>query len=217
MGDHEWAFYGWKEGAAHVFVGPNNIGDVWSIRKVTPQSMILLTEKPVELAVRAVQYSSRVGENVLDLFGGSGSTLIACEQTGRRAFLMEIDDQYADVIVDLEPVGLLVGQVDRPHDVLDRAAVGQLAADRDLLTTVALGVRPGVLRVLEDLEARRLAFHRSVLIPQVAVGDGLIAIGVVASRLERNSTSEAGFGYSPGARFGLEVEFLALSDTGETY
>ncbi|MBU0719444.1 MAG: ParB N-terminal domain-containing protein [Planctomycetes bacterium] len=100
MGDHEWCFYGWKEGAAHVFLGPNNIGDVWSIRKVTPQSMIHLTEKPVELAVRALQYSSRVGEHVLDLFGGSGSTLIAAEQTERRAFLMELDPLYCDVIVE---------------------------------------------------------------------------------------------------------------------
>ena len=62
--------------------------------------MIHLTEKPAELAVRAIQYSSRPGENVLDLFGGSGSTLIAAEQTGRKAFLMEIDPPYADVIVE---------------------------------------------------------------------------------------------------------------------
>ena len=62
--------------------------------------MVHLTEKPVELAVRAMQYSSRPGENVLDLFGGSGSTLIAAEQTGRNAFLMELDPLYADVIVD---------------------------------------------------------------------------------------------------------------------
>jgi DNA modification methylase len=61
--------------------------------------MIHLTEKPVELAVRAIQYSSLAGENVLDLFGGSGSTLIACEQTGRKAFLMELDPLYCDVIV----------------------------------------------------------------------------------------------------------------------
>lgn len=61
--------------------------------------MVHLTEKPVELAVRAMQYSSHAGENVLDLFGGSGSTLIAAEQTGRKAFLMEIDPLYCDVIV----------------------------------------------------------------------------------------------------------------------
>jgi len=99
MGNHEWCFYGWREGAAHKFFGPNNVPDVWSVKKVNPQSMVHLTEKPVDLAVRAMQYSSRPGENVLDLFGGSGSTLIAAQQTGRRAFLMELDPLYADVIV----------------------------------------------------------------------------------------------------------------------
>jgi len=99
MGAHEWCFYGWKEGSAHQFFGPNNATDLWAIKKVNPQSMIHLTEKPVELAVRAMQYSSRTGENVLDLFGGSGSTLMAAEQTGRKAFLMELDCLYADVIV----------------------------------------------------------------------------------------------------------------------
>ncbi len=99
MGNHEWSFYGWREGAAHKFFGPANVTDVWSVKKVNPQSMVHLTEKPVELAVRAIQYSSLAGENVLDLFGGSGSTLIGCEQTGRKAFLMEIDPLYADVIV----------------------------------------------------------------------------------------------------------------------
>jgi DNA modification methylase len=99
MGNHEWCFYGWREGAAHRFFGPSNAVDVWPIKKVNPQSMIHLTEKPVELAARAMEYSSRPGENVLDLFGGSGSTLIAAEQTGRKAFLMELDPLYADVIV----------------------------------------------------------------------------------------------------------------------
>jgi DNA modification methylase len=99
MGAHEWSFYGWKEGAAHVFLGPNNATDLWHVKKINPNAMIHLTEKPVELAVRAMQYSSRAGENVLDLFGGSGSTLIAAEQTGRRAFLMELDPLYCDVIV----------------------------------------------------------------------------------------------------------------------
>jgi DNA modification methylase len=100
MGNHEWCFYGWRAGAAHRFFGPDNVTDVWSVKKVNPQNMVHLTEKPVELAARAIQYSSRAGENVLDLFGGSGSTLIAAEQTGRQAFLMEIDALYCDVIIE---------------------------------------------------------------------------------------------------------------------
>jgi DNA modification methylase len=99
MGNHEWCFYGWREGAAHRFFGPNNAVDVWPIKKVNPQNMLHLTEKPAELAVRALQYSSQPEENVLDLFAGSGSSLIAAQQTGRRAFLMEIDRLYCDVMV----------------------------------------------------------------------------------------------------------------------
>ncbi|HEV7223047.1 MAG TPA: DNA methyltransferase [Pirellulales bacterium] len=100
MGCFEIAFYGWKEGAAHQFFGPNNALDLWHVKKVNPQSMEHLTQKPAELAARAMQYSSRTGENVLDLFGGSGSTLIGAQQTGRKAFLMELDRLYCDVIVD---------------------------------------------------------------------------------------------------------------------
>ena len=100
MGAFEIAFYGWREGAAHQFFGPNNAVDLWHVKKINPNKMVHLTEKPVELAVRAMQYSSRTGENVLDLFGGSGSTLIAAEQTGRHAFLMELDSLYCDVIAD---------------------------------------------------------------------------------------------------------------------
>ncbi|MGL6194508.1 MAG: DNA modification methylase [Thermoguttaceae bacterium] len=99
MGAHEICFYGWKEGAAHRFFGPNNVSDLWEVKKVPPQNMVHLTEKPVELAVRAIQYSSKPGENVLELFGGSGSTLIACEQTGRKCFAMELDELYCDTIV----------------------------------------------------------------------------------------------------------------------
>jgi DNA modification methylase len=99
MGAFEIAFYGWKEGAGHNFYGPNNATDLWHIKKVTPQNMVHLTEKPVELAERALMYSSLAGQNVLDLFGGSGSTMVAAEQTGRKAFLMELDPLYCDVIV----------------------------------------------------------------------------------------------------------------------
>ena len=73
--------------------------DLWYVKKVNPQSMVHLAEKPVELAARALAYSSKPGENCTDLFGGSGSTLIACEQQARRAFLMELDRAYGDVIV----------------------------------------------------------------------------------------------------------------------
>ncbi|HOQ06024.1 MAG: DNA methyltransferase [Anaerohalosphaeraceae bacterium] len=92
-------FYGWKLGKGHRFFGPNNAPDLWHVKKIPPQKMDHLTAKPVELAVRAIQYSSKQGENVLDLFGGSGSTLIACQQTDRKAFLMELDPLYCDVIV----------------------------------------------------------------------------------------------------------------------
>jgi len=95
----EISFYRWRDGAGHKFYGPNNALDLWEVKKINPQSMVHLTEKPVELATRAIEYGSRPGECVLDLFGGSGSSLIAAEQTRRRAFLMELDAAYCDVIV----------------------------------------------------------------------------------------------------------------------
>ena len=62
--------------------------------------MVHLTEKSVELTRRPIEYSTRPGDAVLDLFAGSGSALIAAEQTGRRGFAMEIDPPYCDVIVE---------------------------------------------------------------------------------------------------------------------
>ena len=99
LGCFELAFYGWKEGKAHNFFGPTNARDLWEVKKVSPQKMVHLTEKPIELAARSIQYSSRKGERVLDLFGGSGSTLMACEQLKRKAHLIEIDPLYCDVII----------------------------------------------------------------------------------------------------------------------
>lgn len=100
MGAHEWCFYGWKTGGPHRFFGPTNVPDLWDVKKVNPQSMVHLTEKPVELAARAIMYSSQKGENVLDLFGGSGSTLIACESLDRNGFSIELDTLYCDVIIE---------------------------------------------------------------------------------------------------------------------
>jgi DNA modification methylase len=100
MGAHEVGFYSWKEGAALRFFGPPNATDLWHVKKVSPNAMVHLTEKPVELARRAVEHSSLPAEAVLDPFAGSGSTLVACEQTGRQACLMEIDPLYCDVVVE---------------------------------------------------------------------------------------------------------------------
>ena len=100
MGAHEWAFYGWREGAGHKFFGPNNATDLWHVKKDSTAA----DGTPDRKAGRAGRDSDAVfgrqGENVLDLFGGSGSTLIGAEQTGRQAFLMELDPPYCDVIVD---------------------------------------------------------------------------------------------------------------------
>lgn len=132
MGAHEWCFYGWKEGAAHQYFGPNNATDLWHLKKDNPQSMVHLTEKPVELAARAIEYSSQVDENVLDLFGGSGSTLIACQQQQRSAFLMELDPLYCDVIVRryLKATGQQVQNLDRDGQMTDRGeALAALPAE----------------------------------------------------------------------------------------
>lgn len=95
---YEPLWYGWAEGSRSSFGGRRDLDDVWEIPRPR-KSEEHPTMKPVELASRAIEYSSQPGENVLDLFGGSGSTLIAAEQLGRRAFLMELDPLYCDVIV----------------------------------------------------------------------------------------------------------------------
>jgi DNA modification methylase len=90
--------YGWREGQPHFWCGARDQGDLWLLDKPHVNDLHP-TMKPVELVERAVLNSSRRGDTVLDPFGGSGSTLIACEKTGRRARLIEIDPHYADVIV----------------------------------------------------------------------------------------------------------------------
>jgi DNA modification methylase len=95
---YEPILYGWKEGAEHFWCGARDQGDVWFFNK--PQKNDLHpTMKPVELVERAVRNSSKTRDIVLDPFGGSGSTLIACEKTGRQSRLIELDPRYVDVIV----------------------------------------------------------------------------------------------------------------------
>ena len=95
---YEPILYGWREGVTRHWCGDRNQGDVWQINK-PHKNDLHPTMKPVELVERAIRNSSRPGDTVLDCFGGSGTTLIAAEKTGRRARLMELDPKYADVIV----------------------------------------------------------------------------------------------------------------------
>lgn len=74
------------------------IGSVWNIPKDNANDYIHATQKPVELSATAIQNTTNENDKVLDLFGGSGSTLIACEQTGRKCYMMELDPKYCDVI-----------------------------------------------------------------------------------------------------------------------
>ena len=95
---YEPILYGWKEGADHYWCGDRDQGDVWFVNKPAKNDLHP-TMKPVELVERAIRNSSKSRDIVLDPFGGSGTTLIACERTGRQARLIELDPRYVDVIV----------------------------------------------------------------------------------------------------------------------
>ena len=123
---HEPCLYGWKSGASHYFVKNRKITTVLNdgvdidvmtsdelrelTREITESSSVINenkptrngehpTMKPVGLLSRQIRNSSRIGEKVLDLFGGSGSTLVACEQLDRVCYMMELDPKYCDVVV----------------------------------------------------------------------------------------------------------------------
>ena len=97
---HEPILYGWKEGKGkHFFVGDRTKTTVWKIGRDAQASYVHPTQKPVALPEEAINNSSKGMDIVLDLFGGSGSTLIAAEKTGRKARTMELDPKYCDVIV----------------------------------------------------------------------------------------------------------------------
>jgi DNA modification methylase len=95
---HEPILYGWNK--SHKFYGKGEYNkSVWEIDK--PRKCDLHpTMKPIELIANALQNSSKQGDNVIDLFGGSGSTLIACEQLNRKCYMCEIDPHYVDVIIE---------------------------------------------------------------------------------------------------------------------
>ena len=92
---HEFIFYvkgdGWQ--------GDKSQSDIWKMSRGATGEYVHPTQKPVELIEKALANSSKSGDTILDVFGGSGSTLIACEKTNRQARLMELDPKYVDVIV----------------------------------------------------------------------------------------------------------------------
>lgn len=95
---YEPILYGWKQGADHYWCGARNQGDVWFVNKPVKNDLHP-TMKPVELVERAVQNSSKSRDIVLDCFGGSGTTIIACEKLSRQCRMIELDPKYCDVIV----------------------------------------------------------------------------------------------------------------------
>lgn len=96
---HEPVLYGWKPGASHYFINDRSQSTVLEFDKPT-RNEEHPTMKPIDLIAYLINNSSKKDEIVLDLFGGSGTTMIACEQTNRKAFIMELDPRYCDVIVD---------------------------------------------------------------------------------------------------------------------
>ena len=95
---YEPILYGWPAGHDRYWCGARDQGDVWFFDKPA-RNDLHPTMKPVALVERAIRNSSKTSDIVLDPFGGSGSTLIACEKTGRQARLVELDPKYCDVIV----------------------------------------------------------------------------------------------------------------------
>lgn len=95
---NEPCLFGWKEGSGRVRVKDRKQTTIWHCDRTT-EAKVHPTMKPVELCQRAIENSSVANCIVLDLFGGSGSTLIACEKTNRHARLMELDPKYCDVII----------------------------------------------------------------------------------------------------------------------
>ena len=105
-GEKEWeeedetqpCLYGWTEGAKHYFFKNRRQSTVLEFPKPT-KSAEHPTMKPVRLFDYQMQCSTKPGESILDLFAGSGTTIIACEQNERRAFCMEFDPKFVDVII----------------------------------------------------------------------------------------------------------------------
>lgn len=96
---HEPILYGWKLGAGHYFIDDRKQSTVLEFDKPS-RNEEHPTMKPIELLAYLIKNSSKKNDLVIDFFGGSGSTLMACEQLGRKCYIMELDPKYCDVIID---------------------------------------------------------------------------------------------------------------------
>lgn len=97
--NHEPCLYGWKDGAAHTWMSDRKQTTILKFNRPI-RNDIHPTMKPIPLFGYQIKNSTRSGDKVLDLFGGSGTTIMACEQNGRTAYVMEYDPKYADAIID---------------------------------------------------------------------------------------------------------------------
>lgn len=88
-----------KEELLNIVLEQKKFYSIWQEKKDNPNEYVHPTQKPVSLSARAIRSSTEIGNNVIDLFGGSGSTIMACEQTGRNCYTMELDPKYCDVII----------------------------------------------------------------------------------------------------------------------
>lgn len=95
---HEPVLYGWKEGKAHYFINDRTQSTILEFDR-PKQSTLHPTMKPIDLIAKLIKNSSKENDIILDLFGGSGSTIIAAEQLNRCCYTMELDPKYCDVIV----------------------------------------------------------------------------------------------------------------------
>ncbi len=96
---HEPCLYGWKEGAPHNWYSDRKQTTVLNFKKPT-KNKLHPTMKPVEMMCYLIGNSTQEGDKVLDLFGGSGSTLIACEELNRQCYTMELSEEYCETIIN---------------------------------------------------------------------------------------------------------------------
>jgi len=120
----EFCLYGWLENnGAHRWYGPTNESTLWQIHRDPTKEYKHPTQKPLELAERAMRNSSRRGQIVLDTFLGSGTTLIAAQRLSRKCFGIEIDPHYCDVIVRRWIA--FVGVDNAPQNLVEKYCVGK--------------------------------------------------------------------------------------------